>query len=284
MRVFALILMLSCALLTGCTDSNSIADAFDFSRTSGVSYVCIGMENSARFGVCTGCKLDSMRMNSMFRDRYGYSGVLLQSEQATRANVVTAIKTAVQATPESGLFILYYSGHGGQEQLSNWNTTEPEGSDSMDEYLCLYDTYLLDDELWAMLSACKGRVFCIFDACHSETMFRSVLGDVALNEGFAIPLEASKLVKSSGLRLEPRAIPLDADSLRMLCWSGCMEKEYSFGGSNGGIMTNAILTRWHRNATYKSLWDAVTLEVTRKQPTQHPMSTQYGTGFEEVFR
>ena len=32
----------------------------------------------------------------------------------------------------------------------------------------------LDDEIWEIVSKCKGRVFMYFDACHSATMYRSV--------------------------------------------------------------------------------------------------------------
>ena len=280
-----------CAFLTGCTDvsvnsqPDTTSDTQTVSRTSGVSYVCIGMETSARFGDCPGCKKDSNRMNALFRDSYGYTGVLLQSENATRATVAKAIATAVASTPADGLFILYYSGHGGQENLSGWNTSEPDGADSEDEYLCLYDSYLLDDEIWKLISSCKGRVFCCFDACHSQTMFRSISSDISVaNAREAIPLEV-KMVKSSGFNLKPRAMALDADNdFRMLCWGGCKEAEYSFGSNTGGVMTNYILKYWNADKSYSALWSLVMSGVTKDQPTQHPVATQYGEGFGKVFR
>lgn len=282
-----------CALLIGCTDNTPVSvpetnavseiETIVNPRTSGVTYVCIGMEVSARFGTCTGCRLDSSRMNSFLSGKFGYSGILLQSEQATRDTVVDSISKAVASTPENGLFILYYSGHGGQEQLSGWNTEEPEGADSADEYLCLYDTYLLDDDIWKLITPCKGRVFLIFDACHSQTMFRSIAGDIAKERGLAVPLE-DKMVKSSGIRLRPRAVALEANSFKMLCWSGCLEKEYSYGSSVGGVMTNAILRRWSSGITYLGLWSLVQSDVARDQPNQHPYSTCYGSGFTEAFR
>ena len=254
-------------------------------RRSNVTCVVIGMEVSQRFGSCPGCRKDSDRMASLLRERYGYPVKLLQSEAATRLAVMSEIRKAVSEVDESGLFILYYSGHGGQEYLNGLNTSEPSGADSKDEYLCLYDDYLLDDEIWETLSKCRGRVFCIFDACHSETMFRSVVPEFVLRRGYGSALGRADEVRSSGgFSLKPRAVALERGGLRMLCWSGCMEKEYSYGGITGGVMTNAILDNWKRGKTYSGLWLGVVKSVQREQPTQHPKSTQYGSGFDVVFQ
>lgn len=268
--------------LSGCVDIPD--DPVPEIRSSNVVCVVIGMETSQRFGACPGCKKDSDGITALLRSKYGYPVKLLQSEAATRQAVISTIISSADSVPADGLFILYYSGHGGQENLAGWSTSEPEGADGDDEYLCLYDDYLLDDEIWELLNRCKGRVFCGFDACHSATMFRSIGPEIAQRAGKAVPL-ASYLVKSSGrFNLKPRALPLGTESFRMLCWSGCQEREYSYGGTFGGVMTNAILENWDRDDTYKSLWTKVETAVQLEQPTQHPQQTQYGTGFDKVFR
>lgn len=281
------IISMFCALLTGCTDpsyTDSGTQTDPSARTSSVSYVCVGMETSSRFGSCPGCAIDSYRMNDLFKNTFNYKGVLLQSESATRNAVLTAIRNAVSATPQDGLFIFYYSGHGGREFLNSSTTVEPQGADAADEYLCLYDTYLLDDEIWDTITKCKGRVFLVFDCCHSQTMFRSITVDFSLAQGLAIPLDNSvPMVKSTGFELKPRAIALDSEGLRMLCWSGCLEAEYSYGSSRGGVMTNAILKYWKRGISYDELWKLVVEAVTDEQPTQHPASVLYGTGFIKAF-
>lgn len=268
--------------LTGCVE---IPQDDPAPKTSNVTCVVVGMENSQRFGACPGCQRDADSMAELFRTKYGYPVTLLKSALATRINVINAIIDAVRKTPEDGLFILYYSGHGGQELLSNWSTQEPEGADKEDEYLCLYDDYLLDDEIWELLGRCKGRVFCGFDACHSATMYRSVVPDYLLRKGVGVPLREPATVKSSGrFNLKPRAVPLGTDALRLLCWSGCQEKEYSFGGTFGGVLTNQILANWKADRTYRETWNLVAQAVTAEQPTQHPQATQYGSGFDKVFR
>ena len=283
MNKYMIPVMLFGAVLTGCTDGGSYDNNTSEARTAGVSYVCVGMETSKRFGSCPGCQLDSSRMNSFLSEKYGYPGVLLQSSQATKSAVVGELKKAIARTPEDGLFIFYYSGHGGQEDLSSWKLSEPEGADSMDEYLCLYDTYLMDDDVWKIISSCKGRVFCIFDCCHSQTMFRSVNIDIAMEKGMAVPLEMG-MVKSSGFHFKPVGMALSTEGFRMLCWSGCLEKEYSYGSNRGGVMTNHILSNWKKGQSYDELWYAVKSEVNYEQPGQHPAKTQYGGGFHEVFR
>lgn len=289
MRMLAVFTSAVCALLIGCTDSSDnttvTTDPSASARTSTVSYVCIGMETSSRFGSCPGCTKDADRINGLLKDTFGYSGVLLQSAQATRDAVVGAVKSAISATPEDGLFILYYSGHGGREFLDSTATEEPEGADEADEYLCLYDKALLDDDVWRLITQCRGRVFLVFDCCHSQTMFRSVASDEALEKGLAIALGEENMVKSTGFTLRPRGVPLSrGGEIKMLCWSGCMEAEYSYGSSRGGVMTNAIMSRWRKGVTYADLWSAVAKDVTKSQSTQHPMSTQYGGTFVEAFR
>lgn len=284
MRVLAFITSTVCALLVGCTDVVDTPSDGQSSRTSTVSYVCVGMETSARFGSCPGCKLDSDRMHQLLGKTFGYSGVLLQSAQATREAVTTALRDAIAKTAEDGLFIFYYSGHGGREFLSSAATSEPAGADGADEYLCLYDKPLIDDEVWGLITACRGRVFLVFDCCHSQTMFRSVESDIMLAKGLAIPLE-QHIVTSTGFSLKPRAVALGTDEeLKMLCWSGCLEAEYSYGSSRGGVMTNSIMSRWRNGMSYSDLWAMVVKDVSRTHSTQHPSATQYGGVFKEAFR
>lgn len=257
-------------------------------RSPGARFLCVGMEVSARFGACPGCSLDAERMTGLLRDKYGYEGHTLISSQAIKSNVVKYLKEGIESTDENGLFIFCYSGHGGQEDLCGCigGLSEPEGADSDDEYLCLYDTFLLDDEIWSILSRCRGRVMCVFDCCHSGTMYRSVKGDAVkeylkTHPGSAVALEAQDAeVKSTGFTfLKNKAIPMGSGT-RLLSWSGCKETEYSFGSAAGGQMTNALIGKWNDSMSYEMLWDAVYREVQRVQPDQHPVRTVIGKGFE----
>lgn len=262
------------------------------------TYLCVGMEFSSRFGSCPGCALDARNMAYLFSKEYGYSGKVLISGEATKYAVVKALMEGVMATPEDGMFIFCYSGHGGQEYLGGY---EPGEADKPDEYLCLYDSYLLDDAIWDILSRCKGRVFMYFDACHSATMYRSVSSELKVGgltpengaasmyvqpDGSIAMAMSAELVSSKGFTFNipdltsARAMSADAATTpRVMCWSGCKEVEYSYGGATGGVMTRSLLVRWRKGMKYGELWESVVNGVQAAQPTQHPVMTIIGDGF-----
>ena len=302
----ATLLVTGCANQNGCTTEGNANTDTDVSNGTevetdeaklkkNVTYLCVGMEKSSRFGDCPGCKLDATRMDAMFRDKFGYKGSLLISEKATKSAVVSKLNAGIESTPEDGMFMFCYSGHGGQESLGG---KEPDGSDSQDEYLCLYDTYMLDDEIWEIVSKCKGRVFLYFDACHSATMYRSVKEmvinvpkqeeiqkGIPLDEcvGTALSVRSDEMVSSKGFTFHPerfvgaQAMGSDGKSqFRMLCWSGCKEVQYSYGGNAGGVMTSCLMHNWKKGISYSLLWGRTRQGVMKEQPTQTPVQTLVG--------
>lgn len=280
----------------GVDNSNNDQEISGVKTNNTAMFLCVGMEMSKRFGACPGCELDARRMTSILRDRMGYDGTTLISSQATKKAVVEKLKEGIEKTPENGLFLFIYSGHGGQEHLGY---VEPDGSDRDDEYLCLYDTYMLDDEIWNIVSKCKGRVFLYFDACHSATMYRSVASENKISNisgvndmvhrldadgNVAIALAVHDLVSSKGFTFSPEkfieasAMSTDGTSqpIRMLCWSGCKEMEYSYGSAAGGVMTSSVMAYIRSGMSYDTLWKNVVNRVQAYQPTQHPVQTKIG--------
>ena len=280
------VVMAAAALCAGCVDKTTgvSADHAGSRTNSTARYLCVGMETSRRFGSCPGCEMDARRITSILSDSLGYGGDTLISAQATKAAVVEKLRAGIASTPEDGLFLFCYSGHGGQEYMGG---KEPGGADAPDEYLCLYDTYMLDDEIWDVVSKCRGRVFLYFDACHSATMYRSVASDMDSPViGEAVALGATSMVRSSGFTFTPdkfigaRAMQLGPkSSFGMLCWSGCRESEYSYGGFRGGVMTCGLAGSWKKGMTYSRLWPLIVGHVHREQPTQNPTQTIIGSGF-----
>lgn len=195
--------------------------------TTGV--LCIGMETS-RYGACPGAQLDATRMYDLLKKKYSNHATLLLSQQATKAVVVQKMVEVCQ----KDLAIIFYSGHGGDQKQSaatklNW--PEPTGKD---QFLCLYSGPMLDDEIWNVICGAKGRVVLIFDCCHSGTMFREPLN-------FSEKKVDEELF---GAGKEPK----------MLCISGCPDNTYSYGGADGGLLTNAILQKFKEERTYESMW------------------------------
>ena len=288
-------LLIAVAVVAGCMEAQVPESDNESKNTNGVSYLCVGMEKSARFGDCPGCEVDAKRLDALMKEKYGYDGEILISSQATKSAVVQRLRAGVERTREDGLFLFFYSGHGGQENLGG---KEPDGADRQDEYLCLYDSHMLDDEIWDIVSRCRGRVFLYFDACHSATMYRSVVCDVARSPEVAeaMALSTNAMVKSSGFTFKPRglttarAMSFEEDPRsepRLLCWSGCRESEYSFGSSRGGMLTSALVGSWKKGCSYDYLWEEASTKVRRSQPGQNPVQTRIGLGFEsgtEAFR
>lgn len=281
-------LVLAAALVAGCINGNTPTPEPPVPTPAvQATYLCVGMESSARFGACPGCKKDAESLSALMADKFGYTGTTLISEKATKAAVVQKLKEGLAATPEDGLFLFFYSGHGGQEYLGG---QEPTGADQPDEYLCLYDSHMLDDEIWDLVSTCRGRVFLYFDACHSATMYRSVSSELRIkatdpNVAVALGVSEKDMVKSKGFAFHPErfvtgsALSTGKNAIRLLCWSGCKEAEFSYGGSGGGVLTLSVVGNWKPGCTYGTLWDAALRRVQVQQPGQNPVQTFVGGGF-----
>ena len=222
------------------------------------------MRHSLSAGDCLGCDVDLQNVSELLRTNYSDIAITsLLSEQATWGAVSNALSEAVK----SDLCIFYYSGHGGSSRLK---IPAPEEVDEKDEYICLYDREMIDDQIWSIISKSQGRVFLIFDACHSETMFRS--------PGVTM---ARAIEKGRSSLLSARSVP----TFSMLCWSGCEDDKLSYATENGGWLTNTILKHFVKGMTYESLWGLVSTD-SALLANEIPKFTVGGNGFTDriVFR
>ena len=232
---------------------------FEQANKDTTSVLCIGMEKS-KYGECTGSQLDALRMFGLLSRSYSKHATILISEQATRATVIQKMIETCQ----NDLAIIFYSGHGGekrQTETTKENFPEPSGKD---QHLCLYDNYLLDDEIWEIICQAKGRVVLIFDCCHSATMYRSPMAFGA---------------KPSNGTFGARAVP------NMLCISGCPDDSFSYGDKNGGLLTNAILKCLKEDRTYEKVWKI--LHADSELNTQEKVQfAEFGESFKDflIFR
>lgn len=225
----------------------------------------VGMEKSSKYGACPGARKDSDSMSKVLSD-YGHI-MLLQDKEATSS----AVKSGLDQIVRKDLAIFYYSGHGGQETKSGEQT----------EFLCLNDGPLHDTEIWKRISCSAGRVVCIFDCCHSGTMYRHAgmegefKGMLYLHADELEPLYPG--FEFSMLSRMPRM----AGENNILVWSGCPAESYSYGDSSGGVFTNGILSGLGCMATYDSVWRRAKSAAS----LQKPVRTVIGTGFSGlVFR
>ena len=164
-------------------------------------------------GDLTGCEPDADDMAKIAAAQKFTTIQKLLTSQATRQAVLDAIQNAASTLKEGDLFVLSYSGHGGQ--LPDLNGDEPDG---MDETWCLYDGELLDDELHGTLSAfAKGvRVLVFSDSCHSGTVIKMLHKDFKapppqrISELRATFKSRSAIMVKSRDRAAPTARPIRA--------------------------------------------------------------------------
>jgi len=249
-KIFMAMAFSAAIFSSGCASIKSQMISHNSKTTS---VVVIGMENSKVYGKCPGAKFDSDRMYQLFKSKFD-DVTLLQSNTATKRSVLAALNNAAKAD----FMIVFYSGHGGSDPFPDTDIKdEPDGND---EYLCLYDSYLRDNEIWNIIGKKKGRVWLIFDCCHSETMFRS----------------AGISMKS--IATTPFAL---GQSINMLCWSGCADNTYSYGDAGGGKFTNAFFAGYKQGITYNELWNKMRRNEELSK-LQWIKQTKIGFGFEDV--
>lgn len=247
-----------CIGVVGCKSDGTMNPE---AKSTNTYVVVVGMENSKFAGDCPGAGYDADRMYKLL-SAYTPNIVLFRDSNATKANVTAALSKAI-ANANDGLVIFCYSGHGGSEPFYNTGKEEVDGKD---EFLCLYDTYMRDNEIWNIISQSRGRVFMIYDCCHSQTMYRA--------PGFKV-----RIPLSWDHRLN------EQQGFSMLCWSGCPDDTYSYGASTGGQFTNALLRHFDTNKSYEALWNELKSDKVLRA-YENPQSTALGNGFDakQIFR
>lgn len=236
-----LVAVTAALVITGCKNGINTVTGNDTSCA-----VIVGMENSAFAGACPGAGLDADNMTLFLGSKVGKT-VTLKNNKATKSAVRKALVDAVNSYD---YVVFFYSGHGGSERVSS----SSDEDDGMDEYLCFYDQPMLDDEVWSIISKAKGKVFLIFDCCHSQTMYR--------NPGITFRKVTKKARKFGAT---------SKGAFRMLCWSGCPDDTYSYGGPGGGVFTNTLLNKFSKKDSYASWWLKVSTDqnlLSNEEPQQ----------------
>lgn len=242
-----------------------------------VKAVCFGMGSSKSAGKCPGAVLDATRFSSVVRKWATAGTTVLLDGQATHSAASLAMQEAVQHS----LAVIFYSGHGGRDDRDRPGAVGE--TDRRDEYLCFYDSMMRDDEVWQIVSNAKGRVFMVFDCCHSGTMYRAV--EVGRDDAFDVVTEKTVETGAYPFTLarfkdSPAALGKEPD---MLVWSAAREFEYSYGGNDGGVFTNKLLTAYGKNRTYEKMWRTIVSWM--KGEPNVPVRTQFGSGFDgKIFR
>lgn len=255
------------------------------------SYLTIGLNrvNATGYNGWSGdlraCENDARDLEAIAKHA-GLTGTSLLTESATSTAVLGEILGAARELNAGDLFVLAYSGHGGQVG----DATSDE-SDALDETWCLYDRMLIDDELDAMWRQFRPgvRVFMLSDSCHSGTVAKAAVAPPRAGEK-AVPsaeepatglIKALSFEKSWDLYLANRVL---YDSLQyvagagaqpqfgasVILISGCQDDERSRDGETNSVFTGALKVVWDEgrwSGTYAQFCEAI---KARMPPSQTP--------------
>jgi metacaspase-1 len=230
-------------------------------------------------GKLNACEADAEDMAAI-ADEKGYDVTTLMTKAATRKRVRAEISRAADALDAGDIFLLSYSGHGGQ--LPDRNSDEP---DAQDETWCLYDGQLVDDELYALYERfAEGvRILVFSDSCHSGSVVK-----LAYYEGTVAGRSVVHGAREAAYRNMPpehalrtyRANKAFYDELldgvksdesgedvraSVLLISGCQDNQLSADGDFNGLFTAQMLQVW-RDGAFKGNYRRFHRNIVRRMP------------------
>ena len=227
-------------------------------------------------GPLAACEFDAKDMAALAKSR-GMTPTVLLTKKATRANFLAGMRGAAKALGTGDLFMLSYSGHGGQ--VPDVNGDEPDGKD---ETWCLYDGQLIDDEFYFELSkfAAGVRILVLSDSCHSGSVTRELpppppppgqraklmpdavarrvyaehkafydklQRDVAKAAGAHRGVDPDSALAQVGAAASASALVGEFKPAVVLI-SGCQDNQTSMDGAHNGAFTEQLLKVWNHGA------------------------------------
>jgi hypothetical protein len=216
-------------------------------------HIGLNKVNPAHYGGWDGslnaCEADANDMEAIARAK-GFATTKRLTAAAKSATIIRDIRNAAAKLKAGDIFLLTYSGHGGQ--LPDTNGDEP---DRQDETWVLYDRQLVDDEIYALFGAfAKGvRIFVLSDSCHSGTVARVMPAglDAGQVPRLMPPSVAAKTYESHRSLYDKiqASQPTRADSTKgtlasVILISGCQDNQLSLDGARNGLFTANLRAVW----------------------------------------
>ena len=221
-------------------------------------------------GILFGCENDARAMREM-AEIQGYSTRMLLTEEATREAVIDELRRAARDLRAGDQFLFTNACHG--SQISDMNGDEGRKG-KPDSTLCLYDSQLIDDELWDIFSgfASGVRIVMIADSCHSGSVARKGVVPLLLADDTALGLarppgrvrslnaavarEVEAMNRDFYERIARELPHVDRSVLTspiksriaasVIQFSACLDDQSAMDGDENGVFTAALLRVWDR--------------------------------------
>ncbi|HYD12429.1 MAG TPA: caspase family protein [Allosphingosinicella sp.] len=246
-------------------------------------------------GELKACENDADDMQALAAGA-GYETRKLLRAAATRQAFIDSLTAAAAAAEAGDIFLLTFSGHGGQLPNAAGGDIEPDG---MDETLCLFDGQLVDDELELLWRRFRPgvRILMISDSCNSETVaklappfpggeaiadrprIKSMPEAIKRRVYEAHRAAYTEIQLAAKAALDQRPGPA-AYTVRLL--AGCQDGTSSYDGPENGAFTAALLKAWNygRFAGDYRRFHTEIVRVLREDQVpqlQHPQHNVFGT-------
>lgn len=231
-------------------------------------------------GELNACEADALDMADLAQSK-GFTVRTLLTKEATRQRVLDELSKAAASLQAGDIFMLSYSGHGGQ--LPDLN--QDEALDAADETWCLFDGEIVDDELYKAYGRfAKGvRILVFSDSCHSGTVTKlayyqgtiasrgTTAGSPQVKYRFMPPEVAArtyrknqefynKILSDKSLKESRNAI-----AASVLLISGCQDNQLSMDGTFNGLFTSNLLQVWNQGR-FKGSYRQFHRRIVRRMP------------------
>ncbi|HEX8476618.1 MAG TPA: caspase family protein [Pyrinomonadaceae bacterium] len=213
--------------------------------------LCVGINDYPYDGNdLNGCVNDAHAWAEMLTTNFGFSGGdvrVITDAEATKKNVVAAVKTLLTGAQPGDVLVWHNSSHG------SYVADTSGDEETYDECLCPYDiadNHILDDEIRELVTSIKPgvRLSVVFDNCHSGSGTRAIIGE---GMGMQPPDRRRRRFLSPALRglpilqnpwkAKPRGREKYPESkMKEILLSGCTDKEYSYDAFINGVYHGAM--------------------------------------------
>lgn len=221
-------------------------------------------------GPLVACENDAIDMELIAKSK-GFTSSKLLTKQATRTSVLNQIRSAMKELHPGDIFLLSYSGHGGQ--LPDISAEE---SDGLDETWCLFDGQLVDDELyqlWAEFSA-DIRILVFSDSCHSGTVTKAASATQAVIDNNnptyrCMPAEIVHRTYNLNKAFYDKILTnLKEPSVKapVKLISGCQDNQLSLDGPFNGLFTGTLKRIWN-GGKFQGNYELFHTKITLQMPS-----------------
>jgi hypothetical protein len=214
--------------------------------------LCVGINDYPYDGNdLNGCVNDAKAWADLLVGHYGFARTdvkLMLDSEATKANIMAALKNLLKGSKSGDLLVFTNSSHGTYIE-------DQSGDEEMyDEALCPYDcqdNLIVDDELRELFTNLPKGVglSVISDSCHSGSVTRVALSDVV--PGLKTPddrrvrflnpaLMGRKLLENPWKAKPKGKVKYPESKMKDVLLSGCTDKEYSYDARIGGVYHGAM--------------------------------------------